>query len=86
LGEEEREEEKRGRAGLVDSPCRARRGGAAGPGPRLPRAPLPCHRGTPAAPLHVARQRRLVAPPGMARSKGSPGANNVFQRLILKLI
>jgi hypothetical protein len=34
----------------------------------------------------VAQQRRPAALQAMARAKGSPGANNVFQGLILKII
>jgi hypothetical protein len=41
---------------------------------------------TPAASLHVARQRLAAAPRRQARPKGSPSANNVCQGLILKII
>jgi hypothetical protein len=37
-------------------------------------------------PVHVARQRLCAAPHRQARPKRSPGANNVFQGLILKII
>jgi hypothetical protein len=41
---------------------------------------------TPAASLHVARQSVAAAPRRQARPKESPGANNVCQELILKII
>jgi hypothetical protein len=43
-------------------------------------------RGTAATPLHVARQRLPAAPCRQTRPKGSSGANNVCQRLFLKII
>jgi hypothetical protein len=87
---------KRAAHALLTQRCRARRGGAARlshrcmwrgrPGPTSAPRVAARHHGTPVASLHVARQSLCAAPRRQARPKGSPGANNVFQGLILKII
>jgi hypothetical protein len=64
---------------------RGKKGGRAAP-VCLPLPRQAGWRGKAAAPVHVARQRLSAAPHCQARPKGSPGVNNVFLGLILKLI
>jgi hypothetical protein len=69
-----RRKKKGGRAGPVDSALPRQCMWRGRPGPTSASRAAASQRGTPAAPLHV------------AGPKGSPGANNILQGLILKLI
>jgi hypothetical protein len=85
LGQEEEREEEEERKPCcgVGLPLPRRCMWRGRPGPTSPSRASARQRGTPAAPVHVARQRPPAAP---GRPKGSPSEKNIFQRLILKII